>query len=132
MIQRNFGCVIAILIGVVLGIIVGAISFLLTIPGIVLALWISLSIGLGSLVILSIAALFNQTQNDRCLYNNGTCLTVAALGTIVTSLIGLTITISPAVILVSILLGLVTLFLTVTLISWVRLILCLIYKPCHE
>ena len=124
------GCIVSLLVGAVLGIVVGYISYSTLIPGIVTALWIGFGIGIVTLLLLALLALFTNGRQERCVCKNGTCLAVSAIGTIITTIIGLAITIVTGSVLVSALIGLATLFLTATLINLFNLLLCLINANC--
>lgn len=129
--QKNgCGCIVSLLVGTVLGIIVGYISYSTLIPGIVTVLWIGFGIGIGTLILLTLLALLVNGKQERCICANGTCLALSAIGTIITTIIGLAITIVTGSVLVSALIGLATLFLTATLINILKLLICLINSKC--
>ena len=129
--QKNgCGCIVSLLGGTVLGIIVGYISYSTLISGIVTALWIGFGIGIGTLILLTLLALWVNGKQERCICANGTCLALSAIGTIITTIIGLAITIVTGSVLVSALIGLATLFLTATLINILKLLICLINSKC--
>ena len=128
--KNDCGCIIPLLIGAVLGIVVGYISYSTLIPGIVTALWIGFGIGVGSLILLMLLAIFANCKQERCICENGPCLAISTLGTIVTTIIGLAITIVTGSVLVSALIGLATLFLVATLINIFNLLNCLIKTRC--
>ena len=128
--KNDCGCIVSLLVGAVLGVIVGYISYATLIPGIVTALWIGFGIGIGALILLTLLALFVNGRQERCICANGTCLAISAIGTIITTIIGLAITIVTGSVLVSALIGLATLFLTATLINLFNLLLCLINADC--
>ena len=130
MLRRDCGCLVLLLIGAILGSIVGYFVYTTAIAGIVAALWIGFGIGIGALLLLTIIALFAYSKKERCVCNNGTCIAIAAIGTIITTIIGLSITITTGVLLIAALIGLATLFLSITLFAILRLILCLIYANC--
>ena len=129
--KNDCKCLLSLLVGAVLGIIVGYISYSTLIPGIVTALWIGFGIGIGSLILLTLLAIFSNGKQERCICANGTCLAVSAIGTIITTIIGLAITIVTGSILISALIGLATLFLTATLINILKLLICLIISNCY-
>lgn len=128
--RRDCECLITAFIGVILGIVVGYIAYITLIPGIVTALWIGLGIGLGALILLTLVALLACGKKERCVCKIGRCLAIPALITIITTIIGLSITITAGVAGTAVLIGLATLFLTMTLLNIVRLILCLVDANC--
>lgn len=128
--KNDCGCILPLLVGAVLGIVVGYISYSTLIPGIVTALWIGFGIGIGTLILLLLLSIFANCKQERCICENGTCLAISTIGTIITTIIGLAITIVTGSVLVSALIGLATLFLTATLINLFQLLTCLINSIC--
>lgn len=131
MYKRNCTSFISILIGIISGIIVGYNVYLALIPEIVIGLWVGLGIGLGTLLILFLTSLFICGRKESCICENGNNLIISALGTIVTTIIGLSITIVPESIGIAILIGLATLFLIMTLLTIVKTIYCLVNINCR-
>lgn len=131
MCRRNCGCLITLLVGVILGIIVGYIAYTTAITGIVLALWVSFIISITALILLTLSALLACGKKERCVCNNGYCIAIPAVGTIITTIIGLAITITTGSVGIAILIGLATLFLVMTLLNLVKLILCLTDANCE-
>lgn len=115
-------CLIAAIISVILGAIVGFVSFGTAIPGIVTVVWISFGIGVGALVL---AGLNSCGREEKCICQYGKCIAIGAIGTIIASIIGLAITITTGVVLISVLIGLGTFFLAFTLLSVLGYALCL-------
>lgn len=70
-------------------------------------------------------------QKKRCICKVGYCLAIPVVGTIITAIIGLAITITAESVLIAILIGLVILFLTMTILNLLRLVLCLVYEHCE-
>lgn len=131
MCNKNWRCLITLIIGVVLGIIVGYNAYLAVIPGIVTGLWIAFGIGIGALVLLALIALFACGRKERCICKVGYCLAIPSVGTIITAIIGLAITITAETVLIAILIGLAVLFLTMTILNLLRLVLCLVDENCE-
>lgn len=125
------GCLITLLIGIVFGIIVGYNAYITLIPGIVTAIWIAFGIGIGALVLLAIVALKACGKKEKCICKNGKCIAIPAVGTIITSIIGLSITITTGSVLIAVLIGLGTLFLTMTILGLLNLVLCLVDENCE-
>ena len=125
------GCLITLLIGIVFGIIVGYNAYITLIPGIVTAIWIAFGIGVGALVLLTLIAAKTCCKKEKCICRNGKCIAIAAVGTIITSIIGLSITITAESVLIAILIGLGTLFLTMTILGLLNLVLCLVDENCE-
>ncbi len=129
--RKNCSCLITLFIGIILGIIVGYNAYLAVIPGIVTALWIAFGIGIGALILLAIMAQARCERREKCICKNGTCIAIPAVGTIITAIIGLSITITTGSIGIAILIGLATLFLIMTILNILDYILCLINEKCE-
>lgn len=132
--RNNYGCFITLIIAIIFGIIVGYNAYITLIPGIVAALWIGFGIGIGALIVLTIISLVAYGKKEKCVYKIGKCIAVPAVGTVITTIIGLAITITAESIGIAILLGLATLFLTITIFNILRLVICLINEngKCRE
>ena len=129
--KNSCGCLITLLIGIVLGIIIGYIEYITLIPGIASALWAGFIIGVVAFILLTLIALFSVGRKINCICRNGYCLTIPAVGAIITTIIGLSITITAEAIWTAVLIGLATLFLTMTILNLLKLILCLIDTNCE-
>lgn len=129
--RSSCGCLVTVIIGLIFGIIVGYNAFLTLLPGIVTAIWIALGIGLGTLVLLTLISLIACGKKEKCICKNGICIAIPAVGTVITAIIGLTITITAESVGIAVLIGLGVLFLTITILNLLRLILCLINENCE-
>lgn len=129
--RNNDGVLITILIGIIFGIIVGYNAFLTLIPGIVSVLWAALAIGIVTLIILLLIAVLARERKERCINKNAIYIALSAVGTIITAIIGLAITITAESIGIAILIALGTLFLIVTILNLLRLIICLTSEACE-
>ncbi len=118
-------CLISALISAILGIIVGFVSFSTALAGVVTALWIAFGIAILSIIILLIYPLIMNRRSLKCICDTGTCLAIGAIGTLITSIIGLTITIVTGSLFSAIIIGLATFFLALTIFSILQLLLCL-------
>lgn len=127
--REKSGCIVPIAIAAVLAIIVGVTSFSTLIPGIFNALWIAFGIGAFAISTVLFVALFARAK--ECVCENGKCIAVLAVGTIITTIIALSVTITVASTLISILLGAVTFFLAGTILSTLKLLLCLVDATCR-
>ncbi len=125
-------CAISIILSVIIGIVIGGLFSTGTIisitTGIIVAL-IFAAIALLSLVIT--VSLVKGRNEEKCLCNNGPCALIGAIGTIVTGIVGLSITLTTAF--ASILLvGFIGFFFTLTLISILLLVMCLLMNKCTK
>lgn len=130
MLFGKIGCLISAFISIILGFIVGIVSFNVVIPGIVAALWIAFGIGVGALLLVILLAAFVKGREEWCICENGTCIAVGAIGTIISTIIGLSITITTGVVAIAVLLGITTFFLAFTLFGLLQLAICLSKKKC--
>lgn len=121
-------CILIWAVALILGIIVGVFSFTTAIPGIITALWIAF--GTGTFAVALVALLAIATKIRKCLCRNGRCLIISAIGTIITTIIALSITITTASVLISILIAVATFFLASTIFNILKLLLCLVDVNC--
>jgi len=130
MCKNDCGCLISLVISSILGAIVGFIAFTTGIIGITTVIWIAFGLAVGALVLLAILSVVTSGKEQRCICNNGTCLAIGAIGTIIAAIIALAITITTGVIATAVLIGLGVLFLGLTLFGLLSLILCLVDAAC--
>ena len=128
MFRKDSNCILILAISAILGIIVGVVAYNVAIPGIIIA--ISITLVLAALVLVLLTALVTKIKEYNCLCNYSKCLALGIIGTIITGVIALAVTIVTASVAIAILLGLLTAFGLTTLLSFVGLILCIINKNC--
>ncbi len=129
------GC-LGILISIVIGAIVGVLFAFGFIPFIVVSVWIAFGIAAVVLILL-IAGLYLASAHScsplsKCLCQNGICLMVGAIGTLITALAALSIVLTPGSILVAALIALGALFFALTILSLISFIVCLVKKLCNN
>lgn len=129
MCDKTNECLTAILISALLGLGIGFAFFSGVITGITQALWIAFGIGILSLILLII--LPTKGEQERCICKKGECLLLGALGTIVLSIISLSITLATASAGFAILIGALGAFLALTILAIANLIKCLIKSTCR-
>ncbi|MCI8699864.1 MAG: hypothetical protein HFJ47_00800 [Clostridia bacterium] len=125
-------CAISIIISAIIGIVIGGLfsigSIISITAGIIVAL-IFAAIALLSLVIT--VSLVKGRNEEKCLCNNGPCALIGAIGTIITGVVGLSITLTTAF--ASILLvGFIGFFFALTVISILLLVMCLLMNKCTK
>ena len=130
MFRKNNNCILILAISAVLGIIVGVVAYNVTIPGITIALGVTLAFTALILLLSTGIALKAKGNESECLCNYSKCLALGIIGTVITGVIALSATIVTASVGVAILLGLLTAFGLTTLLSFVGLILCIINQNC--
>lgn len=128
MFRKDCNCILILAISAVLGIIVGVVAFSVTIPGIIIA--ISVTLALAVLILALLTGLVAKIEDYYCLCNYAKCLALGIIGTVITGVIALSATIVTASVGIAILLGLLTAFGLTTLLSFVGLILCIINQNC--
>ena len=130
MFKRDCNCILILAIAAVLGIIVGVVAFNVAIPGIIIA--ISVTLALTALILLLLTILVVKVKEYECLCDYSKCLALGIIGTVITAVIALSVTIITASVGIAILLGLLTAFGLTTLLSFIGLILCIINKNCYK
>lgn len=131
MCDKTNECLTAILISALLGLGIGFAFFSGVITGIIQALWIAFGIGILSLILLIILPTIAKGEQERCICKKGECLLLGALGTIVLSIISLSITLATASAGFAILIGALGAFLALTILAIANLIRCLIKATCR-
>ncbi len=130
MFKRDCNCILILSIAAVLGIIVGVVAFNVAIPGIIIA--ISVTLALTALILLLLTILVVKVKEYECLCDYSKGLALGIIGTVITAVIALSVTIVTASVGIAILLGLLTAFGLTTLLSFIGLILCIINKNCYK
>ena len=128
--RNNFSCLVVWVIAITLGIILGIVSFVTLIPGIIIALWIAFGIGAFGVLLTTVLALTPFAR--QCLCEKGKCLIIAAIGTVILTIIALAITIVTGSVAIAMLIGLVTAFLVATILSIFNILFCLIDDGCRK
>lgn len=125
----------ALVLGVLFGIIVAILFAFGLIPGITLAVWIAFGIGVLLLLVLTgliaIAAKDRANALDKCLCKNGVCLLISALGTIISTIAALSISLVPYSLLIIALVFIAAAFFGVLVLSFIALLICVIKKMCR-
>lgn len=125
---------IGVLISIVVAIIVGVLFALNNIPLITTAAWIAFGLSVLSLIFLIlgafISALTLPNSLSMCLCKHVVGLLVGIIGTLVFTIIALSIVLCPLVISNVIIVALGTLFFTFLLIELISFIVCIICKSC--
>ena len=132
MFKKDNNCILILAIAAVLGIIVGVVAYNVAIPGIIIA--ISVALALTALILLLLTGIVIKVKGNEseCLCNYAKCLSLGIVGTIITGVIALSVTIVTASVAIAILLGLLTAFALTTLLSFVGLVLCIALKDCYR
>lgn len=131
MCDKTNECLTAILISALLGLGIGFAFFTGAITGIIPALWIAFGIGVGTLVLLTILPIITKGEEARCICKKGECVLLGALGTVILSIVSLTITLATASVAFAILVGVLGGFLVLTILALANLIRCLIRTTCR-
>ena len=92
MFRKNNNCILILAISAVLGIIVGVVAYNVTIPGITIALGVTLAFTALILLLSTGIALKAKGNESDCLCNYSKCLALGIVGTIITGIIALSIT----------------------------------------
>ena len=125
MCSRNCGCSIWLTISTFVAIIVAGLFFLGLLPSFQTALFIILAIAVISLFFL-INCLNSCCTRQECFEEYGVCILAGAIGSIISSVLALSFTLTTGSILSAILVGLAAFFFILTLVSTIGLIICLL------
>lgn len=134
--KLGFGCccLVGVIISVVIGIAVGLLFAFGFIPNIVTSVWIAFGLSVFTLIVLItamlVAACCESDALKKCLRKNVLCLLVGIIGTLVTALVALSITLITSSIIVAIIMGLGAFFASLMLIALISFILCVVGNLC--
>lgn len=131
MCNRDCGCLLSVVISVFIGIIIGVLFFFAFIPAITTVVWIAFGIAVFALALLLTISAFGGPKAGKCVCANGGCLLAGIIGTIITAIAALAITLTTGVVLIAILIGLGGFFFSLLLISLIGFIDCLIDVNCR-
>lgn len=131
MLRKNYDCIIIPIISVILGIISGIIVFNITLVEIMTAVWIAFGLACGITLLLVYLITKAKRSDEACLDNYAYCLPIGIVGTIVTAIVALVITIVSASVVRAIVFGLGTAFFFTMLFSFIALIICLMKQTCR-
>ena len=114
-------CIIDAIISLAVGIVIGLIYSTGIITGITTAIWIIFGITILTLIISLI--------NKKCTCINGSCTAIATIGSIILSIIALSITLGTSLI-YAIIIGVLGFFASFVIISLYRIITCITKESC--
>jgi len=127
---------LGIIISVVFGAIVGVLFAFGFIPFIETAAWIALGLGVFSLIVLIaasfLAGITAPNPLSSCLCGNAACLLAGIIGTIIASIIALSIVLDPAFISVIALVAIGALFFALMIVGLISLICCIASRACAQ
>ncbi len=138
--SNNLGCncscgcgTAGTILGIILGVIVGVLFALGLTPLILSGIWVAFSIGIASLAFVLILAAFTGCSDsccsvEKCLIKKLKCLLIGILGTILTTLALVSISLEISSIVVTIIVALATFFLIFLISSIVSFLKCLLYR----
>ncbi len=125
-------CIIPTIIGIVFGIITGVLVNAEVITNFLPIIWIAFGIGLLAIVLLILMALFSEDEASECVCENGKCLAIGAIGTILLAVIILAILNATTGVTIAILFGILGFFFIFALASLLQLLLCLVEATCID
>lgn len=131
MFRKNCDCIIIPIISVILGIISGIIVYNITLAAIMTAVWIAFGLACAISLVLVYLTTNARRSDEACLNNYAYCLPIGIVGTIVTAIVALVITIVSASIARAIVFGLGAAFFFTMLFSFIALIICLMKQKCR-
>lgn len=121
---ENYSCAITIIISLLLGVIAGILFFLGILTEVLITLIIAIIISL--LISIFLFILIIIPRYNECVRNLSCCVLIGLIGTLLTSIITLSIDTTTVSIVLAILIGLVVFFLSLTIIKFFRLLNCII------
>lgn len=127
---------ISILIAVLFGVAIGILFFFDLIPAAIVTTWIAFGVAIFALAVLIIGVLFAAASSSgaliRCLCSNAVCLLVGIIGTLITTIIALSIDLATGVVGIALLFGVGAFFFLLTVIALIALILCIVCRLCSR
>lgn len=127
--KRRGSCAAIAIVSILVGVALGITAFSVAIPNIINALWIAFGIGSFGVIFTTFLSLFSREK--ECLCENGICLIIFSIGTVIASTIALALTIVTASVPIAILLGVGTFFLVGAILSILKILLCLVEASCR-
>lgn len=125
-------CIIPLLIGIVFGIVTAVLVNTGIITNFIPLAWIAFGIGLLAIVLLILIALFSEEDLTECVCENGRCLAIGAIGTVLLAVIILAVFTVTAEVATTVLFGILGFFFIFTLVSLLQLLLCLGEANCFD
>lgn len=126
---NNFWSFIAVTIGIVFGAVIGILFAFIPIPFMGTAIWIAFGLGVLALVALIIeifiAGVTAPNVSSKCLHKGTGLLLVGAIGTIISSIVALSITLTPTLIAVITIIAIVAFFFALMVVALISVLLCI-------
>lgn len=119
-------CIIGITISGFIALIIAGLFLTGVFTGITTGLFIALAISVIAIFFLIISLSNCNSCSIDCFRTNGICLLIGAIGTIISSIIALSVTLTAGSLLGAVLIGIVAFFFTLTISSIISLIICLL------
>lgn len=127
----TWGIIISVIFAAAVGILYG----MGNVPNIETSVWIAFGLGVLTLVFefvgVDLASINPETSLYKCLYNEINCLLVGSVGTIVSSLVLLSITLTTTI-LVDVLVAIDAFFFAEMVIGWIVLLDCVVHRRARE
>lgn len=123
-------CILPLIIGIIFGIITAVLVNNGVIINFLPITWATFGIGLLAIVLLILIALFSEDDVDECVCDNGKCLAIGSIGTVLLAVIILAVFTVTAETASVVLFGILGFFFIFTLTSLLQLILCLVDNDC--
>lgn len=121
---------LGVFISILFGALIGVLFAFGLIPNIVISAWIAFGISVLALIFLMLTVITAATNPSkaltRCLNNNTTCLLVAIFGTLIFTLVALSIVLTTTSILIIIIVAISAFFFTLLIIALIALIACIV------
>lgn len=129
MCKKNNTCLVSVALSIILAIAAALAFFAGVLPGII-------ALVVASLILAAVATLVivlvKEYRQDWCLCDNGVCLVVGIVGTLLFGTIALAVTLTVGAILSAILIALVGFFAALTLTNLIALLICVSKNNCSH
>ena len=127
----GFKCVVPAIVGIILGIVIGVLVNTGVIVGFLPIVWAAFGIGLFAILLLVLISIFGDRREEKCVCDNGTCLVIGAIGTVLLALAILAVIATVPLTTLAVLFGIGGFFFVFTWVSLFKLLLCLADADCN-
>lgn len=129
--NRDYGCLLAVVISIFIGTIIGVLFYFGFIPSFFVGTWIAFGIAVLSLIGITTITVVENKSGERCICQYGGCLLAGIIGTIVTAIIALAVGLTVGTIFSAIITAIVGLFFSLLIIAIILFVRCLIEANCR-
>lgn len=125
-------CLLPAIVGIIFGIVIGVLVNAGTIVNFLPIVWAAFGIALFSVLLLVLISVFGERREEKCVCENGTCLVIGAVGTVLLALAILAVLTVVTGVALAVLFAIGGFFFVFTLVSLLELLLCLSEATCFR